>query len=101
MKKVFTPVGVTFKGGGFYKTDSRGVVAELGEPVDGVDGGLVGGGAPAAASRLDGATRRAAGSSARQRHLVGSSSTSEPAPSTSSRLDRPLAVQELIALTGR
>ena len=24
MKKVFTPVGVTFKGGGFYKTDSRG-----------------------------------------------------------------------------
>jgi predicted nucleic acid-binding Zn ribbon protein len=24
VKKVFTPVGVTFKGGGFYKTDSRG-----------------------------------------------------------------------------
>jgi predicted nucleic acid-binding Zn ribbon protein len=23
VKKVFTPVGVTFKGGGFYKTDSR------------------------------------------------------------------------------
>ena len=28
VKKVFTPVGVTFKGGGFYKTDSRGVVVE-------------------------------------------------------------------------
>ena len=24
VKKVFTPVGVTFKGGGFYKTDRRG-----------------------------------------------------------------------------
>jgi predicted nucleic acid-binding Zn ribbon protein len=24
VKKVFTPVGITFKGGGFYKTDSRG-----------------------------------------------------------------------------
>jgi len=23
VKKVFTPVGVSFKGGGFYKTDSR------------------------------------------------------------------------------
>lgn len=25
VKKVFQPVGVTFKGGGFYKTDSRGI----------------------------------------------------------------------------
>ena len=24
VKKVFTPVGITFKGGGFYKTDNRG-----------------------------------------------------------------------------
>ena len=24
VKKVFTPIGVTFKGGGFYKTDSGG-----------------------------------------------------------------------------
>ena len=24
VKKVFTPVGVSFKGGGFYKTDSKG-----------------------------------------------------------------------------
>jgi predicted nucleic acid-binding Zn ribbon protein len=24
VRKVFTPVGITFKGGGFYKTDSRG-----------------------------------------------------------------------------
>ena len=24
VRKVFTPVGITFKGNGFYKTDSRG-----------------------------------------------------------------------------
>lgn len=24
VKKVFTPIGITFKGGGFYKTDSSG-----------------------------------------------------------------------------
>src|SRR3954468_6584421 len=30
VKKVFTPVGVTFKGGGFYKTDSRGKSAKSG-----------------------------------------------------------------------
>mgnify|MGYP000520531809 CR=1 FL=1 len=29
-KKVFQPVGVTFKGGGFYKTDSRGGTASSG-----------------------------------------------------------------------
>ena len=26
VKKVFTPVGVTFKGGGFYKTDSLSLI---------------------------------------------------------------------------
>src|SRR6195952_873576 len=30
VKKVFTPVGVTFKGGGFYKTDSRGKSSKAG-----------------------------------------------------------------------
>jgi predicted nucleic acid-binding Zn ribbon protein len=28
VKKVFTPIGVTFKGGGFYKTDSGGSAAK-------------------------------------------------------------------------
>lgn len=28
VKKVFTPIGVTFKGGGFYKTDSGGSSAK-------------------------------------------------------------------------
>jgi predicted nucleic acid-binding Zn ribbon protein len=31
VRKVFTPVGVTFKGGGFYKTDSRGKKATGGK----------------------------------------------------------------------
>jgi predicted nucleic acid-binding Zn ribbon protein len=31
VRKVFTPVGVTFKGGGFYKTDSRGKKATSGK----------------------------------------------------------------------
>lgn len=30
VRKVFTPVGVTFKGGGFYKTDSRGKPSKSG-----------------------------------------------------------------------
>jgi predicted nucleic acid-binding Zn ribbon protein len=30
VRKVFTPVGVTFKGGGFYKTDSRGKSSKSG-----------------------------------------------------------------------
>ena len=28
VKKVFTPIGITFKGGGFYKTDSGGSSAK-------------------------------------------------------------------------
>ena len=30
VKKVFTPVGITFKGDGFYKTDNRGKSAKAG-----------------------------------------------------------------------
>jgi predicted nucleic acid-binding Zn ribbon protein len=32
VKKVITPVGVTFKGGGFYKTDSRGGKSKASTP---------------------------------------------------------------------
>jgi predicted nucleic acid-binding Zn ribbon protein len=34
VKKVFTPVGVTFKGGGFYKTDSRGTKNGASRPAE-------------------------------------------------------------------
>jgi predicted nucleic acid-binding Zn ribbon protein len=41
VKKVFTPVGVTFKGSGFYKTDSRGSSSRTAAKLsrDGGDGG--------------------------------------------------------------
>ena len=34
VKKVFLPVGVTFKGGGFYKTDSRSSSGSKSKPSD-------------------------------------------------------------------
>lgn len=33
VRKVFTPVGITFRGKGFYKTDSRGSSSSSGKPV--------------------------------------------------------------------
>ena len=69
VKKVFLPVGVTFKGGGFYKTDSRGgsksttpstaaagaaagtpAAASSGESSSGSNGGSNGASAPAPVS---------------------------------------------------
>ncbi len=38
VKKVFTPVGVTFKGNGFYKTDSRGSSSRTASPSSKGDG---------------------------------------------------------------
>jgi predicted nucleic acid-binding Zn ribbon protein len=35
VRKVFTPVGVSFKGGGFYKTDSRDSSSKAKRPSDG------------------------------------------------------------------
>ena len=34
VKKVYTPVGVSFKGGGFYKTDSRSGSSTASKPAD-------------------------------------------------------------------
>ena len=74
VKKVFMPVGVTFRGGGFYKTDSRGSSSSS----------STSGSSPAAAS----ASSDSAGSSSGSGDS-GSSSSSAPAstpstPSTSS-----------------
>ena len=38
VRKVFLPVGVTFRGGGFYKTDSRGPGAKSKTPSDTTSG---------------------------------------------------------------
>lgn len=63
VKKVFTPVGVSFKGGGFYKTDSRG-----------------GSSASTSSSSSTASTSSTAASS-------GESSSSTAAPATSSSAD--------------
>jgi putative FmdB family regulatory protein len=38
LKKVFSPVGISFKGGGFYKTDSRGAPSKAGVSSSSKDG---------------------------------------------------------------
>ena len=58
VKKVFLPVGVTFKGGGFYKTDSRGSSSST---------------TPSSSSSSSGSSSDSSGSSS-------SSSSSTPAP---------------------
>ena len=63
VKKVFTPVGITFKGGGFYKTDSKS-------------------GSSASGSSASGSS--ASGSSASGSSASGSSSTSGSGDSSSS-----------------
>jgi predicted nucleic acid-binding Zn ribbon protein len=63
VKKVFTPIGVTFKGGGFYKTDS--------------------GGSSAKSSASSASSDSSSGSSSTD----SSSSAAAPAPATSSTTD--------------
>ena len=62
VKKVFMPVGVTFKGGGFYKTDSRGGTSKP---------------TPAAA---DGGSEKSSSNGAGDASPASSSSASSPAP---------------------
>ncbi len=62
VKKVFTPIGVTFRGGGFYKTDSGGSTA----PTSSSSG-----------SSSESSSGSSSGSSSE------STSTAAPAPSTS------------------
>jgi predicted nucleic acid-binding Zn ribbon protein len=73
VRKVFTPVGVTFKGGGFYKTDSRGS-----------SGSTSGSSSSSSASSNSSSASTSSSSSGSD---GGSSSTSTPAASTSSSSD--------------
>ena len=72
VKKVFLPVGITFKGGGFYKTDSRG------------------GSASSAGKSTSSDTSSATSTSASSADSSSSSSTTTPA-STSSTASTPAA----------
>ncbi len=68
VKKVFMPVGVTFRGGGFYKTDSRGSSSSS----------STSGSTPAAA----GSSSDSAGSSSSSSGSGDSGSSSSPAPAS-------------------
>ncbi|MBM3827506.1 MAG: FmdB family transcriptional regulator [Actinobacteria bacterium] len=69
VKKVFQPVGVTFKGGGFYKTDSR--------------GGSSSSGAASPASPSDSSSASSSDSSASTSSDSSSASSSDSSASTS------------------
>ena len=72
VKKVFTPIGVTFKGGGFYKTDSRpsGSSASSGSSAT----------TPAAPASGGDSSSGSSGSAAGGTASGGASSSSTPAP---------------------
>jgi predicted nucleic acid-binding Zn ribbon protein len=74
VKKVFLPVGITFKGGGFYKTDSR----KSGTKSDGKSGDTTSGSSDSSTSSASG------GSSTPTSSSSSSTSTSTSSSSTSS-----------------
>jgi predicted nucleic acid-binding Zn ribbon protein len=62
VKKVFLPVGVTFKGGGFYKTDSRSTSGSTSKPSES-SGGASGASDSASSSSSTAAASTSSGSS--------------------------------------
>ena len=75
LRKVFSPVGVTFNGGGFYRTDSRTTPKESGSA-----GGSSSGSSSAAGSSSGGSSSGGSSSAGGS-----SSGASKPAASTSSK----------------
>ncbi|MEZ5232176.1 MAG: FmdB family zinc ribbon protein [Acidimicrobiales bacterium] len=78
VRKVFTPVGVTFKGSGFYKTDSRG----SGSKSAGSSGGN--GGASGSSSESSSSDSAPSSSSTSSESSSGASSSTPSSGSTSS-----------------
>ena len=69
--RVFYPVGIIFKGGGFYKTDSRGASSEgSSTPVDGAK----------TDSKTDSGTKADSGSKAKTAPDAGSAKPAPPPP---------------------
>lgn len=81
VKKVFTPVGVTFKGGGFYKTDSRGGSPKPASKSD--NGDTSGASKPSDAAATSGDSASSSSSSA-SATANGSSTTSSASTTTAS-----------------
>lgn len=83
VKKVFTPVGVTFKGNGFYKTDNRGSGSTASAGKDGKSSGDKSSGdgastkdtSPAKASESSGASDSSSSATPKSSDSSGSSSS--------------------------
>ncbi len=84
VKKVFLPVGVTFKGGGFYKTDSRGGSSSSSKA------------APADSSSAAASTPAAGSSSSESGSSSTSTPASTPASSTSSIRRNPARIRSTL-----
>jgi len=82
LRKVFSPVGVVFKGSGFYKTDSRGGAQDGGGKADKADKGDKAdkAEAPAASGKAEAGSGTSAGSSSSST----SSAPAKPAPAATS-----------------
>lgn len=81
VKKVFLPVGVTFRGGGFYKTDSRGPGAKS-KSTSGESSGDKSSGEKSTSDTSSGDKSSSTGASTSSSSE--SSSTKTPAPATTS-----------------
>jgi predicted nucleic acid-binding Zn ribbon protein len=89
VKKVFTPVGITFKGSGFYKTDSGGAKkpsttsstgsSSESSPAAAPSGDSSGSGSAATAGKSDGPSGAATSSSGTSSTGTSSGATSTPA----------------------
>ena len=85
VKKVFTPVGVTFKGGGFYKTDSRGKSSKTSTSGSSSDGGSSSDSSSSSSDSSSSTSSSDNGSSKQSKQSSSdSSSSTTSSPSTSS-----------------
>lgn len=76
VKKVFTPVGVTFKGGGFYKNDSRSGTGSRSSSKSSSDGGSSGSDSGSSSSAGSGSSDTGSKGESKTPSATGSSSSS-------------------------
>ncbi|MCU1391969.1 MAG: hypothetical protein JWM34_397 [Ilumatobacteraceae bacterium] len=88
VKKVFLPVGVTFKGGGFYKTDSRGGSSSSSTaPASSGSGGDSGSSSSSSSDSGSSSSTSSSGSSGDSSKSSSSSAPATPAPAKASSSD--------------
>ncbi|MFZ9369426.1 MAG: FmdB family zinc ribbon protein, partial [Ilumatobacteraceae bacterium] len=87
VKKVFTPVGITFKGGGFYKTDSAtsGKTAASGTSASSATSTTGGSNSGSTSDTTSSKTSEASGSSGSDSSSSASSTTAAPATKTETK----------------